>query len=534
MKINKLKINGFGNIDNKDIYFNDGINLIIGNNEKGKSTILKFIEAMLFGFTNSKIDILRYTPWYSNTFSGKIEYTLDNSKTFSIYRNFFTKENQVFSEINEDITNNYGLDKQKGTSCFYEQTFVDRDFLLSTSFVEQGKTSLDSKSQSMLIQKISNILSAGKENISYKKTLENLNKRLIESVGTDKTRGRPINIINEKIDNLRQQKDKLSQDIDSIEYEKEKLYLEKKLNEENQKLELLKKMKANLEISKIEEEKIKISSNILEQNLENLKDIEADMKLISESRKTTFEKFKYSPILIILISFIFNYFIGIFPSLIFGGVSTICYLFFFYRNYKIKQKNKSLISEKNIKKTEIENNIKKINSEIENIKNKISNQNNLLNTNLKSSYSSVFYSFDLKDIFDMSYDEIQNKISIKEETINETKFRIHALNMEKENIDKKQEKMNYYELELEKAIKNKQELLDLQESIQISKDVLEIAYKKVKENITPSLQENLEKCVEEISCGKYSKIFFSETSGLTVELNSGKVIPVEFLSIRYY
>ena len=46
MKIEKIKINNFGKLENKEIELDDGINIIYGKNESGKTTLLKFITAM--------------------------------------------------------------------------------------------------------------------------------------------------------------------------------------------------------------------------------------------------------------------------------------------------------------------------------------------------------------------------------------------------------------------------------------------------------------------------------------------------------
>ena len=43
------------------------------------------------------------------------------------------------------------------------------------------------------------IISTGNDNISYKRAVEKLNKKLVEEVGSERTLGRPINIIEEKI-----------------------------------------------------------------------------------------------------------------------------------------------------------------------------------------------------------------------------------------------------------------------------------------------------------------------------------------------
>ena len=49
MKIKKIKINSYGKLKEKEINFKDGINLIYGQNEAGKSTLIKFITNSLYG-----------------------------------------------------------------------------------------------------------------------------------------------------------------------------------------------------------------------------------------------------------------------------------------------------------------------------------------------------------------------------------------------------------------------------------------------------------------------------------------------------
>ena len=54
MKINKLQINAFGNIENKEIELSENINIVYGKNEAGKSTLLKFIVDSLYGISKIK------------------------------------------------------------------------------------------------------------------------------------------------------------------------------------------------------------------------------------------------------------------------------------------------------------------------------------------------------------------------------------------------------------------------------------------------------------------------------------------------
>ena len=50
MRLLELHIDGFGKFHDRTISFNDGINIIYGKNEAGKSTLHTFIRGMLYGY----------------------------------------------------------------------------------------------------------------------------------------------------------------------------------------------------------------------------------------------------------------------------------------------------------------------------------------------------------------------------------------------------------------------------------------------------------------------------------------------------
>ena len=49
MKITELYIKNFGRFSEQHFYIKDGVQVIYGENEYGKSTLQAFIKAMLFG-----------------------------------------------------------------------------------------------------------------------------------------------------------------------------------------------------------------------------------------------------------------------------------------------------------------------------------------------------------------------------------------------------------------------------------------------------------------------------------------------------
>lgn len=94
MKLLELEINHFGKFYNKKLKLQDGVNLIYGENESGKSTIHSFVKAMLFGLERgrgraaAKDTFSRYEPWENeNYYAGKLRFECDG-KVFCLHRNF--------------------------------------------------------------------------------------------------------------------------------------------------------------------------------------------------------------------------------------------------------------------------------------------------------------------------------------------------------------------------------------------------------------------------------------------------------------
>ncbi|MGN7387554.1 AAA family ATPase [Sporosarcina sp. SAFN-015] len=72
MKIKKLVIYGFGKHENKTIEFSDGINVLYGHNEAGKTTIQQFIMQTLFEFPQKNSAQIRYEPKAGGKFGGQV------------------------------------------------------------------------------------------------------------------------------------------------------------------------------------------------------------------------------------------------------------------------------------------------------------------------------------------------------------------------------------------------------------------------------------------------------------------------------
>ncbi len=80
MEFISLKVYGFGKFQGLSLDFTEGLNVIYGHNEAGKSTLHSFLRSMLFGIDRkpgiaSRNDLRdRYTPWDGADFGGELRF----------------------------------------------------------------------------------------------------------------------------------------------------------------------------------------------------------------------------------------------------------------------------------------------------------------------------------------------------------------------------------------------------------------------------------------------------------------------------
>ena len=540
MKIEKIQINGFGKLKNKNIELNNGINIIIGKNESGKSTLLKFINSMLYGISKNKrgkniSDLERYTPWDTEQYSGKIKYKLDNNSEYEIYRNFKNKELKIFNNYGDDITPLFNVEKNKEIPFFYEQTKVDEELFVNSTEIIQNEIKIDKVNQNLIIQKLSNLATTGNDNISFKKSIEKLNKKQLEEIGTERSQDRPINKIINKINNLKNEKKELEKyEDEKYEIEKENNLIKNKINELKNNLEFLNKLKKIKNIYLEEKNKINLNKEIIEEynkKINNLK-IEKD-KINNSKNKINYKKIKIN-IYFFLELFLLIIFILI-NLLLKNNLFNLIYIFliipiliYLYKKNKLKNNYKK-------EKQEINLNLEKINNEI-NLLNKNKNEKiNELNYLEKEIENKIKKELIINNLNTDNYNqiiyngEIEEKISLINKEISEKKLEKYKLELDKQNIFPKIDRLVNIQEELEYFIEEYNELKNNSEIIDIAKEYLEKAYKNMKENVTPKFSKELSQTISNISDGKYKNMKITDND-IMVEVENGNYVSASLLS----
>ena len=538
MNIKELKINGFGKLNNKQLFLKQGINVLKGGNESGKSTIVKFILSSFYGASKNKngkeiSDIEKYRPWNTENYSGKIVYSLDNDREYEIYRDFKKKNPIIYDESKEDITSNFSINKTKGVEFFEAQTNIDEETFLNTAIVEQESVKLNKNSQNLMIQKISNMISSGNDNVSFKNSISKINKKQNEEIGTERTSQRPINIVNERIQNLTKKKKELEDDKAKL---NNYLYIieenKYKIESENKKIEFLTELKNRLDNDRVKNAEISFGRNLEENYNKKIYELNA---IIDENKNKKNSK-KFIPYI-----FLEFFMAALFTvSMILTNCDKRNILFsipFFLIFFKIIIELKKYKNNKKINIEKIESEIEILLNNLENQKSEISEKEIEQKLELENSNKNIIQKYlddvDIKYIENnlyKNYNEIQKEIDQTQKNINLLRVKTNTMERELIDVNERVEDLTKVEETLEELQEEKIELERLNNSYNIAKECMERAYSQVKNNITPQFTNNLCKIISNISDGKYTNVKLNDNDGLEVEVENGMYIPAYELS----
>ena len=230
MYIKTLNVSHFGKFHHKTVHLEDGINIVEGRNESGKSTIHAFIKGMLFGIDKTrgregKDDLYsKYQPWDNATsYSGSIDVEL-NGSFYRINRNFY-------KETKESVM--YQLDSGREVNLEPGQSLpilegVNRTTFQNTISIEQLKPETDLSFVTEVQNYYTNLTTAKHGNVSISNALDSLKKeKKAINLEAIKEEIREIEQELAEIESAKEEKKTLEEQISTL--EKEELSEQKRI-----------------------------------------------------------------------------------------------------------------------------------------------------------------------------------------------------------------------------------------------------------------------------------------------------------------
>jgi len=197
MIIQELNMIGFGKFSNRRIQFHQGMNLVYGLNESGKTTLFHFITAILYGFykPNVKKRLLRdeyesYKPWSGGAYAGSLVFLDEKTQNLlRVERNFIQQFEyvKVFNHVTgEDLTASYDLNSvSRLPDIGLVHLGLSYTGFMNTLAVSQLGQETSKQLQGELNEALVNAMSARTVNISFTKLEAKLGQK-IDEIGSSR------------------------------------------------------------------------------------------------------------------------------------------------------------------------------------------------------------------------------------------------------------------------------------------------------------------------------------------------------------
>ena len=184
MIIEKIIIKSFGLLTDMTLEFSEGVNVIEGRNESGKSTIAAFIRYMLYGFDNTQPDDLpserrKRINWDTGIASGSM-YVKVKGKRYLITRT--TAPTDIDAQRSAYKEESSIVDLETGSPAFGKmpagEVFfgVDRELFDNTAFIGQIYDS--GINEGSVKESIENILFSGNERINTQRAAARISDKM--------------------------------------------------------------------------------------------------------------------------------------------------------------------------------------------------------------------------------------------------------------------------------------------------------------------------------------------------------------------
>ena len=229
MKIEEINIDGFGKFHKYHCRTSGKLEVFYGKNESGKTTLRKFMIAMLFGLEKSRglaakyDDFTRYQPVNGGIYGGSMIFEKDGVR-YKIMRNF--AQGQTEYRIFDADT----MEELKGKECLFES---DQQAFENTVSMTQAEIRTGREMKEVLQNSMANLRSSKDAAIDLRKAIDHLKARRRQM------RKDPVFA---QIDHLRRQQGSWQYDAQALnEYEQEEREIRKRLRQKR-KLTLFQKI----------------------------------------------------------------------------------------------------------------------------------------------------------------------------------------------------------------------------------------------------------------------------------------------------
>ena len=184
MKLRSLRIDGFGRLADRTFEFAPGLNVVVGANEAGKSTLASAIIASLYGLQRGEKD--RWRPWLGAAYATVLAYETADGEAWEVHRNFDrdAKGVRVYDAGGADAAARIGKGKTLNPGEAHLQ--IPYEVYVETACARQRSVALDGSSADDVAGALARALGGGPKEDAALGALARIDEALRRYVGTER------------------------------------------------------------------------------------------------------------------------------------------------------------------------------------------------------------------------------------------------------------------------------------------------------------------------------------------------------------
>ncbi|MDQ6712255.1 MAG: AAA family ATPase [Candidatus Dormibacteraeota bacterium] len=212
MRLTRIEIDGFGTLQGVELRFGPSMNLVVGPNEAGKSTLQEAIVTGLYGLQSGgharsavveRTD--RWRPWQGGNFGLAIEVVLDDGTQLRVERDLDAETVRVFDvSTGAELGDRFDRDASGGLQVGRQLLGVSRDIYTNTACISRSEV-LRLEDAGTIKEAIVALADSAHPDRTAQKVLDRLRQERTHRIGKPRGRSGPLHDIEARLTELERQ-----------------------------------------------------------------------------------------------------------------------------------------------------------------------------------------------------------------------------------------------------------------------------------------------------------------------------------------
>jgi uncharacterized protein YhaN len=212
MRLSRIQIEGFGSLQGMDLRFGPSMNLVVGPNEAGKSTLQEAIVTALYGLQSSDRSRApladgadRWRPWQGGAFGLILEFELDDGTHLRIERDLDSGVVRVVDvDSGADLTDRFERDSLGELQVGRHLLGVSRDIYTNTACISRSEV-MRLEDAGSIKEAIVALADSAHPDRTAQRVLDRLRQERVQRVGKPRARSGPLHDLEARLAELERQ-----------------------------------------------------------------------------------------------------------------------------------------------------------------------------------------------------------------------------------------------------------------------------------------------------------------------------------------